>query len=130
MITGFVAGAFDLLHVGHIHLLAECKSYCDELIVAIQVNPNSERIEKNKPIESLMERFLKVGSIRYVDSIVVYETEADLTLLLKHLQPDIRFLGSDYRGTGKPITDPFLVPIRFIDSLPIHTADIRKRIKK
>lgn len=129
MITGFVAGAFDLLHLGHIHLLAECKKYCDFLIVAVQVNPKLERPEKNKPIESLMERFIKLSSIRSVDTVVVYETEDDLSLLLKLIKPNVRFLGSDYKD-NKPITEPYIVPIRFIDSLPIHTTDIRKRIKK
>lgn len=129
MITGFVAGAFDLLHLGHIHLIAECKKYCDELIVAVHVDPSIERPEKNKPIESIAERYIKLSSLMGVDTIVPYETENDLVLLLKTLQPDIRFLGSDYLE-GKPITEENLVPLKYIDSLPIHTTDIRKRIKK
>lgn len=130
MTVGFVAGAFDLLHVGHIHLLRQCKSYCDLLVVALQVDPNVDRPEKNKPVESLAERFIKLTSIKYVNSVVVYETEDDLVLLLKTINPDVRFLGTDYKESGKPITKPNLVPIRYIESLPIHTTDIRKRIKK
>src|SRR3990167_844602 len=129
MKVGFVAGAFDLLHAGHIYLLRECRKNCDELIVGLHVDPSVERPEKNKPVETLVERFIKLSSIMGVDTIVPYETESDLILLLKTLKPDIRFLGSDYKD-GKPITEESLVPIKYIDSLPIHTTDIRKRIRK
>ena len=129
MITGFVAGTFDLLHVGHLHLFKQCKNYCDKLIVALQVDPSLERSDKNKPIETYLERSIKLTSLSYVDRIIGYETENDLVLLLKYFKPDIRFLGSDYVG-GKRITAEDLVPIKYIESLPIHSTDIRKRIKK
>lgn len=126
--VGFVAGSFDLLHAGHIHLLKQCKKHCDYLIVGLHVNPSIERPEKNKPIESVLERTIKVGNCKWVDEMFVYETEADLSLLLKYCNIDVRFLGSDYKN-GKEITDPDAIPITFIDSLDIHTSDIRERIK-
>ena len=130
MIIGFVCGAFDLLHAGHIHLLKECKKYCDELIVGIQVDPSIERENKNKPIESLAERHIKVFACKYVDKVIAYETEADLSLIFRYADIDIRFLGSDYLNNAKPITDEDAIPIKYIDSLPIHTSDIRERILK
>jgi len=129
MKIGFVAGAFDLLHAGHIHLLKQCKQQCDYLIVGLHADPSVERKDKNKPIESLLERKIKLNACRYVDLIVIYETEADLSILFKYFNLDVRFLGSDYIVDGKNITDEDAVPIEYIDSLPIHTAELRERIK-
>lgn len=130
MKRGFVAGAFDLLHAGHTHLLRECKKHCDHLIVGLHADPSIERKHKNKPIESILEREIKLLGSEYVDNIFVYETEKDLSLLIEHLNPDIRFLGIDYIDGDKPITSPDSVEILYIKSLPIHTSDIRERIKK
>ncbi len=126
--VGIVTGAFDLLHAGHVHFLRECSLKCDLLIVALQVDPSEQR-EKNKPLESIVERQIKLEGCRYVDKVYVYQTEEELSILLQYCKPDIRFLGSDYKYGEKPITDLNLVPIIYIDSLPIHTSDIRERIK-
>lgn len=129
--VGFVCGAFDLLHAGHIHLLKQCKKNCDFLIVGLHANPNMERVSKNRPIESLLERQIKLNACRYVDLTVIYETEADLSLIFRYFKINIRFLGSDYNDTRnpKPITDPNAVPIHYVDSLPIHTSELKERIK-
>lgn len=128
MKTGIVTGAFDLLHAGHIHFLRECRSKCEKLIVALHIDPSIERSEKNKPIESLLEREIKLLGCKYVDGIVVYEKENDLPILFQYCKIDVRFLGSEYKDGNKPITDPKAVPIEYIDSLPIHTSDLRKRL--
>lgn len=132
MRVGFVAGAFDLLHAGHIHLLKQAKKNCDHLIVGLHVNPKVERKDKNKPIESVLERQIKLNACKYVNLTVVYETEADLSLILRYFKIDVRFLGSDYLptpyGKQKEITDRDLIPIKYIESLPIHTSDIRKKL--
>ena len=128
MKTGIVTGSFDLLHAGHINLLKKARERCDYLIVALHVDPQIEWSEKNKPIESILERTIKLGNCKWVDEIFVYETEGDLSLLFKYIKPDIRFLGSDTEG--RVITDKDAVPIEYIDSLPIHTVDIRERIKQ
>ena len=129
MKVGFVAGAFDLLHAGHIHLLKQCKKQCDYLIVGLHVDPSIEREDKNKPIESVLEREIKLNACKYVDFTVVYEKETDLSVIFKYFKIDVRFLGSDYVD-GKQITDPDAVPIEFIESMPIHTSDIRERVKQ
>lgn len=125
---GIVFGAFDLLHAGHIHFLRECKKRCDTLIVGLHVNPQSERKEKNKPIETLWERAVKLSACRFVDIVTPYEHESEIPLIIKSSNAEIRFLGSDYDG-NKPITEPYLIKIEYIDSLPIHTSDLRKRLK-
>lgn len=95
---GFTASAFDLLHAGHILMLEEAKTVCDYLIVALQTNPNIDRPEKRKPIQSIVERQIQLEAVKYVDRVVVYETEQDLLNLLKILPIDVRIIGEDYLG--------------------------------
>jgi len=130
MRVGIIVGAFDLLHAGHIHLLKQCKKRCDYLIVGLHANPSIERPSKNKPIESLLERQIKLYACKYVDEVAVYETEADLSIIFKYFKIDVRFLGSDYAEATdyKPVTEPEAIPIEHIDSLPIHSSDIRRRM--
>lgn len=128
MKIGIVFGAFDLLHAGHIHLLKKARERCDQLIVGIHVDPSIERPEKNKPIESLFERTIKLKGCIYVDQIFGYEREEEIAIALKYFDVGVRFLGSDYEDGSKEITDRDAVLIEYIDSLPIHTSDIRKRI--
>src|SRR3989304_5990592 len=117
MIKGFVCGAFDLLHAGHIHLLRQCKKECDFLIVGLQVDPSNDRSNKNKPIETVLEREIKLMACRFVDRIIVYEKEEDLHIILRYLGIDIRFLGSDYKYGMKTITGESEIPIKYIESL-------------
>jgi glycerol-3-phosphate cytidylyltransferase len=101
---GFTASAFDLLHGGHVLMLQESKSVCDYLIVGLQVDPSKERDSKNKPSQSLIERQIQLKATKYVDEVIVYETEKDLLEILKAIPIDVRFVGEDYIGkdfTGK-----------------------------
>jgi glycerol-3-phosphate cytidylyltransferase len=99
MRKGFVCGAFDLLHVGHLILLEKCKDECDYLLVGLHVDPSIERKSKNKPIQSIFERLMQLKSCKYVDGVIIYETEKELEVILRNFGIDIRFLGSDYDGT-------------------------------
>ena len=130
MKTGIVFGAFDLLHAGHIHLLESCKDRCDYLIVGLHVNPKVERHYKNMPVESLLERQMKLRGCKYVDEVIVYETENDLLNILNGLLIHERYIGSDYQGKRNKITGEDIIPIFEIDSFPIHTSDLRERIKQ
>jgi glycerol-3-phosphate cytidylyltransferase len=96
--VGFTASSFDLLHAGHILMLEEAKTVCDHLIVALQTDPSIDRPEKRKPIQSVVERQIQLKAVKYVDEVVVYETEEDLMNLLKTLPIDIRIIGEDYVG--------------------------------
>jgi glycerol-3-phosphate cytidylyltransferase len=106
MKIGITFSAFDLLHAGHILMLKESKEMCDYLIVGLLVDPSLDRDNKNKPVESLFERYIKLKSIKYIDEIIVYETEKDLENILNSIRTDIRFIGEDYKDkdfTGKKI---------------------------
>ena len=95
---GFTCGAFDLLHAGHALMLQECKEHCDYLIVGLQHDPSLDRDYKNRPIQTIEERLIMLSSIKYVDKIYQYETEKDLYVLLQSLMPDVRIVGSDWKG--------------------------------
>jgi len=98
---GITFSTFDLLHAGHIAMLAEAKNHCDYLICGLQTDPTIDRPDtKNKPIQSIVERQLTLGACRFVDEIVVYTTEQDLIDILLTLPIDIRILGVEYEDTN------------------------------
>jgi len=102
---GIVFSAFDLLHAGHMAMLAEAKNHCDYLIAGLQTDPTIDRPDtKNKPVQSIVERQIQLSSCRFVDEVVVYQTERDLVDLLLILPVDVRILGVEYENkdfTGK-----------------------------
>jgi glycerol-3-phosphate cytidylyltransferase len=79
-------------------MLQEAKSQCDYLIVALQTDPTIDRPTKNKPIQSLVERYIQVSGCKYVDEIVPYQTEKELEEIFKSFKLDVRIIGDDYRG--------------------------------
>lgn len=94
---GITFSTFDLLHAGHIAMLSEAKNHCDYLICGLQTDPTIDRPDtKNKPIQSIVERQIQLAACRYVDEVVVYQTEQDLRDLLLILPVDVRILGVEY----------------------------------
>jgi len=104
---GITFSTFDLLHAGHVAMLSECKNHCDYLIAALQTDPTIDRPDtKNPPVQSIVERQIQLAATRYVDEIVVYQTEKDLEDILLTLPIDVRILGVEYRDkdfTGRQI---------------------------
>jgi glycerol-3-phosphate cytidylyltransferase len=96
---GITFSTFDLLHAGHIAMLAEAKNHCDYLIAGLQTDPTIDRPgTKNPPVQSIVERQIQLAACRYVDEVVVYQTEQDLVDLLLILPLDVRVLGVEYEG--------------------------------
>ena len=96
---GITFSTFDMLHAGHIAMLAEAKNHCDYLICGLQTDPTIDRPDtKNAPIQSIVERQIQLAACRYVDEVVVYQTEQDLIDLLLILPVDVRVLGVEYEG--------------------------------
>jgi glycerol-3-phosphate cytidylyltransferase len=94
---GITFSTFDMLHAGHIAMLSEAKNHCDYLICGLQTDPTIDRPDtKNKPIQSIVERQIQLAACRYVDEVVVYQTEQDLRDLLLILPLDVRVLGVEY----------------------------------
>jgi glycerol-3-phosphate cytidylyltransferase len=100
--VGITFGAFDLFHAGHILMLQEAKTICDHLIVCIQTDPSLDRNEKNAPVQSIVERQIQVTACKFVDEVIVYDTEKDVMEILKSVDWTVRILGDEYRD--KPFT--------------------------
>lgn len=132
MKTGVVASTFDLLHAGHIMMLREAKSQCDHLICALQVDPSADRKEKNSPIQSIVERYIQLQAVHYVDEIVVYQTEKDLEDILELYPIDVRILGEEYKDkdfTGREICKRRGIRIHFNKrDHRFSSSGLRKRV--
>ena len=98
-IVGITCSTFDLLHAGHVIMLEECKKYCDYLICALQVDPTIDRPQKNKPIQSLVERYLQLDAVKHVDKIIPYNTEEELITIFSSLDLDVRIIGEEYKDS-------------------------------
>lgn len=127
---GFTCSSFDLFHAGHVLMLSEAKSQCDYLIVGLQTDPTIDRPEKNKPVQSVFERFIQVEACKHVDMVIPYATEADLLNILQSIQIDVRILGEEYQN--RAFTGDYLgMEIYFNKrSHTFSTTELRERIKK
>ena len=125
---GFTCGAFDLLHAGHVVMLIEARENCEYLIVGLQTDPTIDRPEKNKPVQSVYERFVQLNAIQYVDEVIPYDSEASLIDLLESTPIDVRFIGEDYKD--KTFTGDYL-PIKVYYTNRKHSfssSGLRRRV--
>ena len=130
--VGITCSTFDLLHAGHIIMLEECKKYCDYLICALQVDPSTDRTEKNKPIQSLVERYIQLDAVQYVDKIIPYNNEEELKTIFASLDIDVRIIGEEYKDQNFTAKDICMKRnIRFVYNKRDHdfsTSSLRKII--
>lgn len=106
MKVGFTCSTFDLLHAGHVQMLRDAKSQCDYLICGLQVDPSVDRPSKNRPVQTVVERYAQLKAVTYVDEVIPYGTERDLEDILQMYSIDVRILGEEYRNrdyTGRQI---------------------------
>lgn len=125
---GFTASTFDLFHAGHIMMLKEAKQQCDYLIVGLQSDPTVDRDWKNKPVQSLFERFVQLQACKYVDEVVPYTTEKELMDILLSYPIDVRIVGEEYKD--KQFTG-FNLPIEVYFNNRQHsfsTTELRNRV--
>lgn len=130
---GFTCSTFDLLHAGHITMLKEAKSKCGYLICGLQTDPTIDRPNsKNKPVQTLVERWIQLEAVKYVDEIVVYQTEKDLEDLFLTLTMDVRIVGEEYRNTnftGKDICEQRGIELYYNKrEHSFSTTELRERI--
>jgi glycerol-3-phosphate cytidylyltransferase len=132
MKIGFTCSTFDLLHAGHVQMLREAKDQCDYLIVGLQVDPSVDRLEKNAPVQSIVERHTQLAAIKYVDEIIPYSTEKDLNDLLTMYTIHVRILGEEYKEkdfTGKDICRQRGIQLYFNKrDHRFSSSDLRERV--
>jgi glycerol-3-phosphate cytidylyltransferase len=133
-IIGITFSTFDLLHIGHIAMLKEAKSQCDYLIACLQSDPTIDRPEKNKPIQTMFERYIQLQAVKYVDEVVPYQTEQDCEDILSTLPIDVRIIGEEYKikpFTGSEICKKRNITVYFNKrEHRFSTTDLRERILK
>ena len=129
---GIVFSQFDILHAGHIAMLSEAKNHCDYLIAGLQNNAQWDRPDKNAPIQSIVERQISLSAVRFVDEIVVYNTEKDLEDILLTLPVDVRILGVEYMEkdfTGRAICEKRKIELVFNSrDHSFSSSSLRKRV--
>ena len=125
---GFTCSTFDLLHAGHISMLAESKSRCDFLVVGLLCDPTHDRPKKHKPIQSMFERWVQLSGISYIDMIIQFSSEQDIIDMVLLIKPDIRIVGEEYKD--KEHTGKGLCPI-FYNSRKhsFSSTELRERVK-
>ena len=128
MKIGFTCSTFDLFHAGHIMMLKEARTQCDYLIVGMQTDPTIDRDWKNKPIQSVFERFTQLQACKYVDEVIPYATEKELIDILCSYPIDVRIIGEEYKDqqfTG------YELPMAVYFNTRRHsfsTTELRKRV--
>lgn len=132
MKIGIVASSFDLLHAGHIMMLREAADQCDYLIAALQTDPSKDRPNKNAPVQTIVERYVQLSAVRYVDEIICYSTEADLEDILQMFPINVRILGEEYKDkdfTGRDICKRRGIELYFNSrDHRFSSSDLRKRV--
>ena len=134
MKVGITFSTFDLLHAGHVAMLRDAKNQCDYLIVGLQSDPTIDRPDtKNKPVQTMFERYLQLKAVEYVDEVIPYQTEQDLEDILQTLNINVRILGEEYRDkdfTGKDTCKRRDIELYFNKrDHRFSTTDLRNRIK-
>jgi glycerol-3-phosphate cytidylyltransferase len=133
-VIGFTASTFDLLHSGHITMLREAKENCDYLICGLQIDPSLDRNDKNSPVQTVVERYVQLSAVKYVDEIIVYQTERDLEDILEMFHIDVRVLGEEYREkdfTGKDICKKRGIQLHFNKrDHRFSSSSLRKLVKE
>ena len=131
-IVGITFSCFDLLHAGHVRMLAEAKQQCDYLIVGLQTDPTIDRPEKNKPTQTVVERYIQLKGCKYVDEIVPYTTEKDLEDILKLYPVDVRIIGVEYRDqnfTGRDFCEEKDIRLHFNErNHRFSSTNLRKEV--
>jgi glycerol-3-phosphate cytidylyltransferase len=126
--------AFDLLHAGHIKMLEEAKRQCDYLIVALQTDPTIDRPEKNRPTQSVVERYIQLKGCVHVDEIVPYATEQDLEDILRSFKLDVRIIGDEYKNenfTGRSFCEEKGIELYFnVRDHRFSSSSLRKEVAK
>lgn len=134
MKVGLTASTFDLLHAGHIEMLREAKGECDYLICGLQIDPSIDRSNKNKPVQTVVERYTQLSAVKFVDEIIPYLYESDLEDILQMRDIHVRILGEEYRNkdfTGRDICKARDIELYFNKrDHRFSSSGLRKRVKE
>jgi len=133
-IAGITFSTFDFFHAGHVKILEEAKSICDYPILGLQLHPSIDRKEKNKPVQSVIERYIEISSCKFVDEAVPYVTEKDLDEILRSFKINIRIIGEEHKDksfTGKDYCEANGIQLYYNScDHEFSSSNIRKKLSK
>ena len=128
---GFTNGCFDLLHPGHVTILATAKAQCDRLIVGLNSDASIARLKgAGRPLQGELARATVLASLASTDLIVPFEEDTPL-MLLERLRPDLLLKGADYKideVVGAELVRSYGGNVKLLDLVPGHstTSLVRK----
>jgi len=99
-VVGYVPGAYDMFHIGHLNILKRARRECDHLIAGVVTDEVLEQAKGRAPIVPLDERLAVVGSMACVDEVVT-DLSSDKLVMWEKLGFDVIFKGDDWKGTPK-----------------------------
>jgi D-beta-D-heptose 7-phosphate kinase/D-beta-D-heptose 1-phosphate adenosyltransferase len=128
---GFTNGCFDILHRGHIRLLAEARASCDRLVVGLNSDASTARLKgQGRPINPAEGRAEVLAALEAVDLVVIFEDDTPIELI-KRVTPAVLIKGADYRRedvVGRDVVEQAGGDVILIDLVPGHsTTAIVKR---
>ena len=121
LVVGLTNGCFDLLHPGHIALLAGARSLCDRLIVGLNADASVKRLKgESRPIQDEASRATVLAALAMVDGVVVFGEDTPLALI-SALQPDVLVKGADYtldQVVGRDVVEAHGGGVALVEILP------------
>lgn len=99
-IIGFTAGAFDMFHVGHLKLINNARTYCDQLIVGVNSDELIRQYKKKQTVIPFVERFEIINAIKGVSKAVRVDT-LDKEEIWKNMPYHLLMIGSDWKGNER-----------------------------
>jgi D-beta-D-heptose 7-phosphate kinase/D-beta-D-heptose 1-phosphate adenosyltransferase len=122
---GFTNGCFDLLHRGHIKLLAEARAACDRLVVGLNSDASTRRLKgEGRPINPVEGRAEVLAALEAVDLVVVFEEDTPAELI-KRVRPSALIKGGDYRReevVGHEFVEATGGDVILVDLVPGHST--------
>jgi len=120
-VVGFTNGCFDLLHPGHISLLAAARERCDRLIVGLNTDASVKRLKgPSRPIQNEAARATVMASLAFVDGVVLFGEDTPLEIITR-TRPDVLIKGADYRldqVVGRDFVESYGGKVALIELVP------------
>lgn len=131
--VGFTNGCFDLLHPGHVALLAAARAACDRLVVGLNSDASVARLKgPGRPVQGELARATVLASLAGPDLVVIFDEDTPLELIAA-LRPDVLMKGADYRldqVVGRELVERWGGEVRLLDLVPGHsTTRLVERLK-
>jgi len=131
---GFTNGCFDLIHPGHVSLLAQARAKCDRLVVGLNSDASVGRLKgAGRPVQDETARAIVLASLAMVDLVVVFGEDTP-DVLIRQLRPDVLIKGADYKRediVGADFVSSYGGEIVMADLVPDRsTSDLISRARE